>query len=181
MQDSSTLSRVNALLSSWSYRFGVPDDITTDRGPAFLSDVWGALTKSLGITAHNITSYNPTANRMVKRAHRSLKAPLMAHCSDDIWNAQIPLVPLGLRTAPRSNRKTSSAEKVFGDTIAMPGEFFPKSSYKNNQILERIRNVVTKFTLCHRTFNDTTKTFMPQDLRKCYFLFISEDAHRHSL
>ncbi|XP_068215846.1 uncharacterized protein [Palaemon carinicauda] len=181
MQDSSTLSHVNALLLSWSSRFSIPDDITTDRGPAFLSDVWGALTKSLGITTHNITSYNPTANRMVERAHRSLKTSLMAHCSDDNWNAQIPLVHLGLRTAPRSNREPSSAEKVFEHTIAVPGDFFPTSSYKNNQIPERIRNAVTKFTLCHQTFNDITKTFMPQDLRKCYFLFIRDDAHRQSL
>ncbi|XP_068226460.1 uncharacterized protein [Palaemon carinicauda] len=38
MQDSSTPSCVNILFSSWISRFGVPDDITTDRCPTFLSD-----------------------------------------------------------------------------------------------------------------------------------------------
>ncbi|XP_068228829.1 uncharacterized protein [Palaemon carinicauda] len=124
MQDSSTPSCVNTLLSSWISRFGVPDDITTNRGLAFLSDVWGALTKSLGGTTHSTISYNPAANVLVERAHRSLKASLIARCSDDNWKAQLHWVLLGLRTAPRSNGEPSSAGKVYGETIAVPGEFF---------------------------------------------------------
>ncbi|XP_068233430.1 uncharacterized protein [Palaemon carinicauda] len=38
-QDSSTPSCVNTLLLSWISRFGVSDNVTTDRGLAFLSDV----------------------------------------------------------------------------------------------------------------------------------------------
>ncbi|XP_068233431.1 uncharacterized protein [Palaemon carinicauda] len=38
-QDSSTPSCVNTLLSSWISRLGVSDDVTTDRGTAFLSDI----------------------------------------------------------------------------------------------------------------------------------------------
>ncbi|XP_068208705.1 uncharacterized protein [Palaemon carinicauda] len=163
------------IISSKFIWFSVPDDITTDRGPAFLSDVWGALTKSFGITTHSTASYNPADHGMVEWGHRSLKASLMARCSNDNWNAQLPLFLLGLWTAPRSNGESSSAEKVYGDTIAVLGEFFPASSNENNQTTER------KFTLCHQTVNDTTKTFMPQDLRTCDFVFIHDDAHRPPL
>ncbi|XP_068208704.1 uncharacterized protein [Palaemon carinicauda] len=181
MESSSTDSCVSALLSSWISRFSVPDVITTNRGPAFLSDVWGALTKSFGITAHSTTSYNPAGHGMVKWGHRSLKASLMARCSNDNWNAQLPLVLLGQRTASRSNGESSPAKKFYGDSIAVLSEFFPASSNENNQTLERIRNAVSKFTLCHQTVNNTTKTFMPQVLRTCDFVFIHDDAHRPSL
>ncbi|XP_068236888.1 uncharacterized protein [Palaemon carinicauda] len=144
MQDSSTPSSVNALLSSWISRFGVPYDIETDRGPAFLSDVWGTLTKSLGITAHSTSSYNPAANGMVERAHRSLKASLMAHCSDDNWKAQLPWVLLGLRTTSRSNGEPSSAEKVYGETIAVPGEKRPDPG-KNQKRPKQIHPVSLNF------------------------------------
>ncbi|XP_068229032.1 uncharacterized protein [Palaemon carinicauda] len=166
MQDSSTPSCVNILLSSWISWFGVSDDITTGRGLAFLSDVWGALTKSLGVTAHSTTSYNSAANGMVERAHRSLKASLM---------------PIALMTTGRSNGEPSSAEKVYGETIAVPGEFFTAPSNESDQTPERIRNVVSKFTLSHRTFNDTTKTFMLQDLRTYEFVFIRNITHQPPL
>ncbi|XP_068235632.1 uncharacterized protein [Palaemon carinicauda] len=118
---------------------------------------------------------------MVKGAHWSLKASLMARCSDDNWKAQLPWVLLGLRTAPRSIGEPSLAKNNSGETIAMPGEFFPASSNENNQTPERIRNALSKFTLCHQTFNDTTKTFRHQDLRTCDFVFIYDDAHRPPL
>ncbi|XP_068240263.1 uncharacterized protein [Palaemon carinicauda] len=115
---------------------------------------------------------------MVERPHRSLIASLMARFSDGNWKAQLLLVLLGLRTAPRSSEEPSSAEKVYRETIAVPSEFFPASSNENNQTPERIRSAIRKLILCHQTFNDTTKTFMPQDLRMCFFVFIRDDAHR---
>ncbi|XP_068233434.1 uncharacterized protein [Palaemon carinicauda] len=124
-QDSSTPSCVNTLLSSWISRFGVPDDVTTDRGPAFLSD-----------------DYAPP---------------------------------------PRSNGEISSAEKIYEETIAVPGEFFPAPSNESDRTPERIRNAVSKFTLGHQTFNDTTKTFMLQDLRMCEFVFIHDVAYQPQL
>ncbi|XP_066969253.1 uncharacterized protein [Macrobrachium rosenbergii] len=62
---------------------------------------------------------------MVKRAHRSLKAALMARCTDEKWKEQVPLVLLGLRTTPKANGDTSPVKKVYGETLAVPGEFFP--------------------------------------------------------
>ncbi|XP_068242315.1 uncharacterized protein [Palaemon carinicauda] len=118
---------------------------------------------------------------MVEWAHWSLKASLMARCSDDIWKAQLPLVLLALRTVPISSREPISAEKVYGETIAVLGQFYPPSSNESDRSPERIRNVVSKFTLCHRNFNNTTKTFLSQDLWTCDFVFIHDDAHRSPL
>ncbi|XP_066965685.1 uncharacterized protein [Macrobrachium rosenbergii] len=87
MQEATASACAEALLSSWVSRFGVPDRITTDRGPAFLSELWSALAQLLGTTHHTTTAYNPAANGLVERFHRSLKATLMARCTAEDWTA----------------------------------------------------------------------------------------------
>ncbi|XP_066950833.1 uncharacterized protein [Macrobrachium rosenbergii] len=118
MKEVLTSACAKALLSSWISRFSVPDSITTDRGPAFLSELWVALACLMGTTLHSTTAYNPAANGMVERAHRSLKASLMACCINDNWKAQLPWVLLGLLTTPRAEGEVSPAEKVYSETLA---------------------------------------------------------------
>ncbi|XP_066953345.1 uncharacterized protein [Macrobrachium rosenbergii] len=67
----------------WISHFRVPDSITTDRGPAFLSELWVSLARLMGTTVHSTMAYNPAANGMVERVHRSLKAALMARCTNE--------------------------------------------------------------------------------------------------
>ncbi|XP_066980500.1 uncharacterized protein [Macrobrachium rosenbergii] len=122
MTEASTSTCAEALLSSWISHFSVPDSITTDRGPAFLSEFWVSLAHLMGATHHSTMAYNPAANGMVGRTHHSLKAALMARCTDDNWKAQLPWVLLGLCTAPRANGEESPAEKVYGEKLAIPGE-----------------------------------------------------------
>ncbi|XP_066960717.1 uncharacterized protein [Macrobrachium rosenbergii] len=123
MEEASTASCAEALLSSWISHVGVPDSITTDRGSAFLSELWVSLACLMGTTLHSMMAYNPTANGMVERTHCSLKAALMPCCTDKNWRAQLPWVLLGLRTAPKADGDISPAEKVYRETLAVPGEF----------------------------------------------------------
>ena len=67
-----------ALLHHWIARFGVPEDITSDRGRQFTSSLWTQLNALLGIHATTTTAYHPEANGMVERLHRKLKASLKA-------------------------------------------------------------------------------------------------------
>ncbi|XP_066946030.1 uncharacterized protein [Macrobrachium rosenbergii] len=60
MQEATASACAEALLSSWVSRFGIPDHITTDRGPAFLSDCSPAW---LGCWGQHITPPRPTTHR----------------------------------------------------------------------------------------------------------------------
>ncbi|XP_066968104.1 uncharacterized protein [Macrobrachium rosenbergii] len=122
MEEATSGACAEALLSSWITRFGVPDHITTDRGPTFLSELWTALSCLLGTTHHSTTAYNPAANVMAERFHRSLKASLVARCTSENWKYQLLWVLLGLRITPRANGDPSSAEKVYGETLVVLGE-----------------------------------------------------------
>ncbi|XP_068234392.1 uncharacterized protein [Palaemon carinicauda] len=68
----------SALLSGCIVRFGIPKNITSDRGTTFTSQLW-TLANLLGITLHLKTAYNPADNAVVEHRHLTLKAALMSH------------------------------------------------------------------------------------------------------
>ncbi|XP_068200694.1 uncharacterized protein [Palaemon carinicauda] len=157
----------------------VPDDITTDRGSAFLSEIWLSLANQMGTTLHSTTAYRPAANGMVERTHRTLKAALMARCTDGHWKAQLSWVLLGLRTASRADSEPSPAEKVYGKAFTVPGEFF--STTTDDTKLDHLREIARKFRPCLKTYEDRTRRFMPKNLDDCDYVFIRVDAHRQPL
>ena len=75
MADATAATCARALLSHHVAQFGVPTDITSDRGPQFTSN---ALSTLLGAQLHRTTAYHPQANGIVERFHRQLKAALRA-------------------------------------------------------------------------------------------------------
>jgi transposase InsO family protein len=76
LSDISAAACTRALIFSWKSRFGVPETITSDRGPQFISNVWSQLCKMLNITHRQTTAYHP--NGPVERLHCRLKDVLCA-------------------------------------------------------------------------------------------------------
>ena len=56
--------------------------------------------KKLHISLCTTTSYHPESNGMIKRVHRTLKASLRAECQYASWTSELPLILLGLWSAP---------------------------------------------------------------------------------
>ena len=82
LQDITAASCARALMTGWVAHFGVPLQMTSDRGRQFISSLWSEMARSLGTQLHRTTSYHPQANGMVERFHRSLKASLRARLHD---------------------------------------------------------------------------------------------------
>ena len=66
----------HALVSHWISRFGLPGEISSDRGAQFTSKLWTTVSQLLGMKHFKTTSYHPQANGLVKRFHRHLKSAL---------------------------------------------------------------------------------------------------------
>ena len=111
-------------MSGWISRFGVPSTITTDRGSQFESELMHQLMVLLGAKRCRTTAYHPSANGLVGRFHRQLKASLKAQRDPSKWTEALPLVLLGIRTALKEDLGCSTAELVYGTTLRLPGEFF---------------------------------------------------------
>jgi hypothetical protein len=112
-----------ALLQGWIQRFGVPDTITSDRGPQFTSSLWAALCSLLSIKHTQTTAYHPQSNGLVERFHRRLKDALRARAAGADWYNHVPWVLLGMRTACSEDADFSPAEAVFGSQLILPGQF----------------------------------------------------------
>ena len=183
--DAQASTCATALLFHWIARFGIPEDITSDRGAQFTSALWSECHKLLGIAHHNTTSYHPQANGMVERLHRQLKASLKARTTTANWMAELPIVLLGIRSSWRVDPGCSPAELVYGTTLRLPGECLqpvdartlqPDSSFvKNLQI--SMRNTKPSIPKYHG--ND--KPYVPSNLAAAEYVYVRHDAHRHPL
>ena len=98
--------------------------MTSDRGAQFTSDLWSAMCNLLGTELHPTMVYHPRANGLVERSHRDLEAALKCQLSGPNWVEEL-LVLLGIRTAPKEDLGSSTAELVYGSPLTVPGDFTP--------------------------------------------------------
>ncbi len=122
-----------ALTFTWISRFGMPETITSDRGPQFTSNLWSQLCEMLNISHRQTTAYHPKSNGAVERLHRHLKDALRARAAAATWSEELPFVLLGLRAQPREDTGLSPAEAVFG---AQPNEFLQNDEFSVDTIVK---------------------------------------------
>jgi hypothetical protein len=124
LRSTSAACCAEALIGGWVARFGVPEQITSDRGRQFCSSGWDALTHQLGVKMRFTMPYHPQSNGVLDRFHRCLKDALRARSASTDWYQHLPWVLLGLRAAPREDSGISAAELVYGCPLSLPGQFF---------------------------------------------------------
>ena len=183
LQATDTPSCARALIGHWITQFGLPSDISSDRGPQFTSSLWAAIAELLGIKLHRTTAYHPQANGLVERFHRHMKSALKARLSGANWLDELPWVMLGLRTAPKEDLGASSAELVFGAPLTVPADFLsaPGPPAVPDQHLQRLRATVQSFTPVPTSRHGPVTTFVPNTLQRAAFVFVRTDAHRSPL
>ena len=123
IQRTDTETVLGAFISTWVARYGLPAQITTDRGPQFSSATWGEWCRSNGVKHIKTTAYHPQANGMVERLHRQMKNALRAREGRGNWQDHLPWVMLGIRAAPKEESGISSAEAALGMQLKIPGQF----------------------------------------------------------
>jgi cleavage and polyadenylation specificity factor subunit 1 len=146
MAGTATKTCAEAFFRGWISRFGVPEDLTSDRGAQFTSEVWTSLCHRLGVKQHLTTAYHPQANGLVERFHRQLKDALRARLAGVAWVEHLPWVMMGLRAAPKEDSGVSSAELVYGAPLTLPGEFLSAPEISTPELVQRIRSPLNSFT-----------------------------------
>lgn len=109
-----------AFCHDWVVQFGVPLNITSDKGSHFTSSLWSSMCDLLGIDAHHTMAHHPESNGMVERFHRTLKSSLHAKLADSEWFPNLPLVMLLLHTTPKDDIGSSSAELTLCHSVLLP-------------------------------------------------------------
>jgi cleavage and polyadenylation specificity factor subunit 1 len=167
LQSTTAAECAQQFLLGWVARYGLPVNITSDRGPQFTSALWEHMAVTLGADIRRTTAYNPEANGMLERWHRSLKDSLRARLNTPAWIKQLPWVMLGLRTTPKEDFPVSPADLVFRSRLRLPCDAVPP------QKLESVPDV-PRVTAHH----GKRKVHVPKQLWTCPYVFVRVDAHR---
>ncbi|XP_072909479.1 uncharacterized protein [Hemitrygon akajei] len=184
LSDTSTESCARTLIANLIARFGLPTDITSNRGVQFTPGLWTALAQLLVSRLHHTTAYQPQSNGLVERFLWHLKLALMACHRGPNWTVEIPWVLMGIRTAPMVDLGTPTVEFVYGSRLTVPGELVPKAQGLENTpaaVLMRLRVKIGTMAPVPTSRHGPTPSFTPKDLRGCEYVYIRRSMDRSPL
>ena len=183
--DARTSTCIKALIRHWIARFGIPNDITSDRGAQFTSCLWTELGRSLDVKMHQTTAYHPQANGMIERLHCQPKNSLKARTDDPYWMGHLPMVLLGIRTAWREDPDCSPAELVYGSSLRIPDEFVePTTScdiQPSSAFLRGLQTSMNNALPPPVKYHSSQPTYMPSTLASIGYVYVRADGHRTPL
>ena len=119
LKDTKAETIANAFIFNWVSRFGVPDVIVSDRGTNFESNLFNDMLKQIGCQHKRTTAYNPKANGLIERWHKTLKSALR-NGDSHTWLNRLPLVLLGMRVTFKAEIQCSPSEIMYGYPIKLP-------------------------------------------------------------
>jgi cleavage and polyadenylation specificity factor subunit 1 len=162
-----------ALLTGWISRFGCPQTITTDQGWQLESQLFKSLAKMCGIQLSRTMAHHQTANGLVERFHRALKAGIMCH-ADQHWTEALPLVLLGICTALKEDLQASVAELLYCEPLRIPGELITLSTNTGDPafLITELRQHMARLRPVMAARHASPATFVHKDLEKCTHVFL---------
>ena len=180
LPDATASTVADAFIAHWVSRYGVPESITTDRGPQFESHLWLVLTQMLGATKISTCAYHPQANGLVERFHRRLKASLKAQPEPHHWVDRLPFTLLGIRTALKPDIGYSSAESMYGTNLRLPGDLIiqskPTDAPDLSQYTDRLKETMRQVAPAQSRNFTHTKTYMDPKLETATHVLVRTDA-----
>ena len=112
-----------------------------------------------------------------------MKSALKARLTSPNWIDELPWIMLGIRTAPKEDLYSSSAELVYGAPLTVPGDFVgnPSATSTTSDYLRQLRNTVQTFVPIPTSRHGSRPVAVPLNLRNARFVFVRRDSHRHPL
>ena len=102
--------------------FGIPQEIQSDRGSNFTSDLFTQVLQHLGIRQSLSTAYHPQSQGALERQHQTLKSMLRKFCSEEDrdWDEGLPFLLFALRETPSDSLGVSPFELLYGRKVRGP-------------------------------------------------------------
>ena len=148
-------------------KHGIPEHVTSDRGPEFVSRFFRSLGKALDMKLHYTSGYHPEGDGQTERTNQTLEQYLRIFCNyqQDNWKTLLPLAEFAYNNAPSATTGISP--------------FFANKGYHPNFTLHpdrdlassRARNLVVNLDELHQelkaTIADAQRRYQgPADARR---------------
>ncbi|XP_075437320.1 protein NYNRIN-like [Ascaphus truei] len=103
-------------------RFGIPEVIESDQGPAFVANVFSELWFMLGAHQGLHTPYHPQSSGKVERMNGTLKTKLLKMSQDHPvpWPELLPIALYHVRHTPQAKHGLTPFEVLFGSPPRIP-------------------------------------------------------------
>ena len=144
--------------------YGLPQHITSDRGPQFASKFLKEINKKLGITLRLSTAYHPQTDGLSERAVQTLKQYLRIYCHDrqNRWRAWLPLAEFAYNTSTTATHKYSPYRSLYGfdpcpihvsdeHELGSPAaeEWLDRMTTVHNQIHDTLKRINNRHSVIH--------------------------------
>ena len=102
-------------------RYGIPEELLSDRGTNFLAKLTKELMEKLGVKHIKTSPYHPQTNGTLERFHSTLKQMLRKTCKDvKNWDKWIPYLLFAYRETPHATTGFAPFELMFGREVRGP-------------------------------------------------------------
>ncbi|XP_040072714.1 uncharacterized protein LOC120844827 [Ixodes scapularis] len=103
-------------------RYGVPEEILSDRGSNFTSDLMKEVSRLLSMRHLLTTPYHPMCNGLVERFNGTIKQMLRRMCQERPrdWDRYLPALLFAYREVPQSSSRFSPFELLYGRRVRGP-------------------------------------------------------------
>ncbi|KAI4871800.1 hypothetical protein NFI96_004239 [Prochilodus magdalenae] len=120
--DQGAVATAEVLVREFFCRFGVPEELHSDQGRNFESEVMAGVCRILGIHKTRTTPLHPQSDGLVERFNRTLAAQLaiVTDKNQRDWDRHLPVVLLACRSAVQETTGFTPALLMFGRELRTP-------------------------------------------------------------
>ena len=121
-KDQTALTIAKLFVQQIVSRHGVPTQLLSDRGPAFLSHLLTEICSLLGVKKVNTKAYHPQTDGLVERFNRTLTAMLSkkVDASGEDWDEHLPFVLFAYRASLQESTQESPFYLLYGRDPKLP-------------------------------------------------------------
>ena len=120
--DQKATSVADVLVNQFFTRFGIPQELHSDQGRNFESEVFQDVCKLLGIHKTRTTPYHPQSDSMVERFNRTLENGLSMFVNQNHtdWDKHVPFLLMAYRSLTHETTKVTPGQMMFGRELKLP-------------------------------------------------------------